>query len=69
MLYVYDLQAKKIFNTLMLNHFSTTEFKLWFDYWLCPLFKSADTLDIKHFEEIVISAVELTPDITNLIHE
>lgn len=53
----------------MLNHFSITESKQWFDYWLCPLFKNADLLDVKHFEQIITEAVKLMPDILNKIHE
>lgn len=53
----------------MLNHYSTTDCKLWFNYWLRPLFKNTDELDIKHFEQIITKAVELTSDILNYINE
>jgi len=53
----------------MLNHYTITENKLWFDYWLHPLFKKTDKLDIKYFEQIITKAVELNPDVSKHIYE
>lgn len=53
----------------MLNHYSITDCKLWFDYWLHPLFKNTDELDVKHFEQIIIKAIELTPYVSQHIYE
>jgi len=51
----------------MINHYTINESKLWFDYWLHPLFKSTDKLDVKRFEHIITKAVELTPDVSKHI--
>lgn len=53
----------------MVNHYSFTECKLWFNYWLLPLFKNTDHLDIKHLERIITKAVEITPDVIEYINE
>lgn len=53
----------------MLDHFKMIESKLWFDYWLLPLFKNPDKIDIKNFEQIITKAVELTPDVSKHIYE
>lgn len=53
----------------MLNHYKITESRFWFEYWLHPLFKKADKLDIKHFEQIITKAVELTPDASKFIYK
>lgn len=53
----------------MLNHYTIIGSKLWFDYWLHPLFNKTDKLDIKHFEQIITKAVEITPDVSKHIHE
>lgn len=63
------LQAITIFINLMLDHFKLTESKLWFNYWLLPLFKNTDIIDIKRFEQIITKAVELTPDVSKHIYE
>lgn len=65
----YYLQAITVFINLMLNHYTLIESKLWFDYWLHPLFNKTDKLEIKHFEQIITKAVELTPDISKHIYE
>lgn len=53
----------------MLNHYSIMDFQLWFDYWLHPLFRNTDKLDLKHFEQIITKAVELSPDVSKHIYE
>lgn len=54
----------------MLNYHSVAESKLlWFDYWLCPLFRNTDKLDVKYFEQIITKAVELDPDVLKHVHE
>lgn len=53
----------------MLNHYLSTDCKLWFDYWLRPLFRNTDKLDVKYFEQIITKAVELTPDVSKYIYE
>lgn len=66
---MFFLQAVMVFKSLMLNHFSTTDCKVWFDFWLCPLFGNSNKLDIKHFEQILTKAVELSPNIIKHIQE
>lgn len=53
----------------MINYHSIAESKLWFDYWLRPLFRNTDKLDVKHFERIITKAVELDPDVLKHVHE
>lgn len=53
----------------MLNGYYITEHKLWFDYWLHPLFIRTEKLDAIYFEQILTKAVELSPDITKHIYE
>ncbi|KAE9528149.1 hypothetical protein AGLY_012571 [Aphis glycines] len=61
--------AVTVFINLMLNHYTITESKLWFEYWLHPLFKKTDKLDIKYFEQIITKAVELTPNVSKYIYD
>ncbi|VVC29565.1 Armadillo-type fold,Domain of unknown function DUF2428, death-receptor-like,Armadillo-like helical [Cinara cedri] len=61
--------ATTVFINLMLNHYTTTECKLWFDYWLYPLFKNTAKLDVKHFEQIMAKAVELSPDVSKYLYD
>lgn len=53
----------------MVNHYKITDCKIWFDYWLRPLFKNTDKVNTKHFEKIITQAVSLTPAISNYINE
>lgn len=53
----------------MSNHYSIIDNKLWFDYWLCPLFKNTNLVDMKNFEHIITEAVKLTPDVSKYIYE
>lgn len=53
----------------MLNHYSLDKSKQWFEYWLCPLFKNPDILDVKHFEQIISKAIELNPDVSKHINK
>lgn len=63
------LQAVTIFINLMSDHYKTAESKLWFDYWLLPLFKNAEKIDVKYFEQIITKAVELTSDVSKHIYQ
>lgn len=58
-----------IFIKLMSHHYSITDNKLWFDYWLYPLFKNTNLVDMKNFEQIITEAVKLTPDVSKYIYE
>lgn len=53
----------------MVNNYTITECKLWFNYWLCPLLRNTDYLDVKHLEQIITKAVEITPDVSVYINE
>lgn len=53
----------------MVNHFNITDSKIWFDYWLRPLFKNTDKVNRNHFEKIITKAVSLTPAISTYINK
>lgn len=53
----------------MVNHFKIADCKIWFDYWMLPLFKNADTVNTKHFEKIITHAISLTPAISNYLNK
>ncbi|XP_050527383.1 thyroid adenoma-associated protein homolog isoform X2 [Daktulosphaira vitifoliae] len=56
--------AIHVFLSLMTDNLTNTEFELWFNYWIQPLFHCADTLDVKYIEQILKNAVQLSPNIS-----
>ncbi|XP_050441276.1 thyroid adenoma-associated protein homolog isoform X2 [Adelges cooleyi] len=64
-----SVQAASIYKTLMSDNFNTTEFDLWFNCWLKPLFYHKDSIDIKYIEQILHKAVQLTLNVSKHLND